>query len=119
MKRYLTLFALACLMSCAGEKENAVLKEAHEVQEKTIKLLSDLGEAVSSQPEAMQDSLKELIHEMEESLFEIPGYHLHLPGHEGHDHSHDHDQVNLSDEDILKVQKELYQQAQAIQKSLN
>ena len=86
-KPYFLLLATALLFACGGsDHDEAMMKEAHELQEGIIKTLSEVEDLLDAQPMAVQDSLKEVLHEMEENLFEIPGYHLELPGHEGHDH---------------------------------
>ncbi len=108
---------LVILASCGSKKEDPVLKEAYELQQKTIKAMGELEEIVEALPEAKHDSLHDVIHEMEENLFAIPGYELNLPGHEGHDHSHG-GEPNMTNDQILAVQKEMLQEVQNLKKAL-
>lgn len=118
MKKAMALLFLASLCACSGARSgNEVLDEAYEIQQKTIQALSEVSALFEARPAAEFDSLKQVIHELEENLFAIPGYELNLPGHEGHNHGHS--QPSLTDEDILAVQKDLYQQVQSIQTTIN
>ena len=109
---------LTLITACGGmsAEEKAVLKEAHEIQEKVIGSIKEINEALEKAPPASVDSLKEVVHELEESLFEIPGYHLHLPGHEGHDHNHS--RVELTSDEILAVHKEMYKEVENLKKEI-
>ena len=114
--RNLSLLFLFILASCGAKKEDPVLKEAYELQQKVIKAMGELEEIVEALPEAKHDSLHHIIHEMEENLFAIPGYELNLPGHEGHDHSHG--EPNMTNDQMLAVQKEMLQEVQSLKKAL-
>ena len=116
-KPYFLLLSLGLLFACGGSShDEAMMKEAHELQEEIIEMLSAIEESLDSQLISKQDSLKEIIEEMEENLFEIPGYHLELPGHEGHDHGHA--RVNLTDQEILDVHKEMHKEVKTLQNAL-
>lgn len=101
----------ACLLfSCSSQsqEEKAILKEAYETQSEVLRAVKDLKSKSTFESEEEKDAFEDTLHEIEESLFAIPGYDLALPGHEGHDH--DHGRVSLSSKEILDVQRELLKQ---------
>ena len=121
MKRNLSLaiVMLAGLWACGsdGGHDKAMLKAAYELQKEAIAELKSIEEVLDAGTVANADSIHDLLHEMEESIVEIPGHELQLPGHEGHDHSHE--RLELSDQEIFDLQKELLAQLQKIKKSIS
>ncbi|MCE7995410.1 MAG: hypothetical protein HEP71_25760 [Roseivirga sp.] len=103
------LLCASLLFSCSSQsqEEKAMLKEAYELQLEVIEGVKDLKLLTALERER-KDSLEHILHEIEESLFAIPGYELELPGHEGHDH--DHSRISLSSKEMLDVQHELHKQ---------
>lgn len=120
MKSYrivLTCLSMALIVSCGGNAEQARLyKAAFEKQKQVIAQIETVEEMMTGLSAQKQDSLSEVLHEVEESLFAIPGYTLELPGHEGH--NHDHNRVELTAEEILAVQEELLRQLNDIKTNL-
>lgn len=84
-----------------------MLKEAYDIQLEVIEAIKDL-KTPALKSEEQRDSLEDVLHEIEEALFAIPGYDLALPGHEGHDHGHS--RISLTTKEILDVQRELLKQ---------
>lgn len=108
---------LLCACSSRSPEEKAMLKEAYELQLEVIKGIKDFKSIIATQGGQVKDSLGSVLHEMEEALFEIPGYHIELPGHEGHDHGHN--RLSLTAEEILEVQRELLQQVNDLKSSFD
>lgn len=114
-KSGLRLLILTCFLSCSSnnQKNQEVLDEAHSTQKEVIQLIGELKQSFKTTQFEGRDSLLQIIEEMEEDLFAIPGYSLHLEGHEGH--NHEKPDIALGDEEILEVQKELHKQLKQIQ----
>jgi|GEM_PF-1946802 len=110
------VFALCMILSLFGCKQGADHAEeymkAYEKQKEVLVALEDIEAILEADTTSRYDSLAESVHEIEKSLFEIPGYHLELRGHEGHDHSHG--EVELSAEEVLAVQVDLLQRLKDI-----
>ncbi|NVJ46202.1 MAG: hypothetical protein HWE07_03710 [Cytophagia bacterium] len=102
--------------SSMSKEDKELLQRAHEKQKEAIALIGSLEGEIETSNLHVKDSLLEEIEELEESLFEIPGYHLKLPGHEGHNHSHS--RIELSAKEIFYVQEDLLMQLQQIQNIL-
>ena len=119
MKTLLKICIVLAVTSCGSKQQydKSELKEAYTTQQEIISSLSDIEKAMENNTEVNADSLKEVIHEIEESLFEIPGYHLELPGHEGHDHSHE--RVELTSTEMVDVNKALLEQVKDIKAYLS
>lgn len=108
MREYLAFLISVCFFfSCSSrsQEDRAMLKEAYELQTEVIKIIKDLKSISSFESQEEKDSIEDILHEIEEALFAIPGYDLTLPGHEGHDHGHN--RVKLTTEEILEIQSEL------------
>ena len=118
-KLLLTLIMVFTLWSCntQSQEEKELLEKAHQTQKEVMSLLGDLNVKLESTQTPVRDSLQLIIDEIEESLFEIPGYHLDLPGHEGHDHSHS--KVELSTQEIYDVHQDMLEQLKSIKLNLN
>ncbi len=119
-KSLMALLMAGLLFSCQGmsKEEKEILAKAYETQKEVIEVIESIEEdLMSGLSEQERDSLHTLIEEIEESLVEIEGYELELEGHEGHDHSHDHD-VELTAEETLAVQQELLRQVNQIKSDL-
>ena len=108
----ISLFCFSC-QSKPSEGEQ-LLAKAHEKQTQAIALIGELEQSLEATSIEARDSLIQVLHELEESLFEIPGYHLELPGHEGHDHGHS--KIELSNQAIYDVQVDLLKQLNEIKK---
>lgn len=110
----LVLVLFFALWSCntQSKEEKELLEKAHQTQKEVISLLGDLSVKLVSAQTPARDSLQLIIDEIEEGLFEIPGYHLDLPGHEGHDHSHS--KVELSTQEIYDVHQDMLDQLKNI-----
>lgn len=107
-QRVLVILLLIGVCSCKkSSNTDEEFKEAFEKQEQVIILLNEVHQLLDSRNLETKDSLSEVIHELEETLFPIPGYSLNLPGHEGHDHGHS--RVELTAKEILAVQEDLLQ----------
>ena len=119
MKNWTKVILLVLIVSCGSKNQydETELKEAYTVQQEILKSLPVIKDAMEVGNLASKDSLKDVIHEIEESLFEIPGYHLELPGHEGHDHSHE--RVELTSTEMVDVNKALLEQIKEIKAYLN
>lgn len=118
MKAFTCCLVLFTLFACSGKnkEEKTTLKEAYDIQQQVIDLITGINDALNLQDPDGRDSLKAVLHEIEESIFAIPGYELQLSGHEGHDHGHD--RPALTADDIKEVQQALLTQLQAIKTSL-
>lgn len=113
LKRVFVLLLVVSLIGCKQGADHAEeYKQAYEKQKEVLVELENIEAILEADTTVGSDSLKNAIHEIEESLFEIPGYHLELPGHEGHDHSHS--EVELSAEEVLAVQVDLLQRLKDI-----
>ncbi len=113
-KSHFFIFLVLLLFSCGNDQtDKKQLSEAHDAQLKAIKTISEIETILSTTTHAKKDSIKEVLHELEEALFPIPGYELELSGHEGHDHGHS--RPELSTEEIVQVIKELNQQLSEIE----
>lgn len=99
-----------------GNEEKRLLNNAYEKQQEAIALMHELENRLENSVFQEKDSLLQVVEGLEEGLFEIPGYHLDLPGHEGHDHSHS--RLEMSAQEIFDVQEELLKQLKQIQNSL-
>ena len=125
--KHLTPYILVMLVlsSCTGNKEEREkLKNAYELQQSAIQLITEIKEELKTLESLKADSISNVIAELEETIFAIPGYELNLPGHEGHDHGHDHDhdhdlKVELTADQILAVQQELLEKLRDIQSLTN
>lgn len=107
------ILVLLILSSCTGNKaEKEKLKNAYELQKSAIQLIAELEEELEVRESLKADSIENVLAELEESIFAIPGYELDLPGHEGHDHGH---KVELTADEILAVHQTLLQQLQDIE----
>lgn len=108
------------LVACGGNAESKkIYKAAYEKQQEVLSQIKDIRQQIASDTTELKENIEHELHELEEGLFEIPGYHLELPGHEGHDHSHDHSRVELTPEEILAVQDELLEELKGIKSKLN
>ncbi len=118
MKKFLGLCLLFLIASCGSKNQynQAELDEAYNIQKEILGYLPSIEEALETGDVASRDSLEDVIHDLEENLFEIPGYHLELPGHEGHDHSHE--RVELTSTEMVEVNKELLAQVKEIRSYL-
>jgi len=115
IKQLLIIVLVGTLTSCGNgsSHDKELLSKAHEKQKEVIALLGELEERISNSEFSAKDSLLSVIEEHEENVFEIPGYHLELPGHEGHDHSHA--EVELTDQEIYDVQIEMLKELKGLQ----
>lgn len=113
------LFISLLCFSCQTKpsEDDQLLAEAHKKQEQAIVLIGELEQSLENSSIEVRDSLSQVLHELEESLFEIPGYHLELPGHEGHNHSHS--KIELSNQEIYDVQVDLLEQLNEIKKTIS
>ena len=114
----LLFISLVCF-SCQTKpsEDDQLLAEAHKKQEQAIALIGELEQSLENSSIEVRDSLSQVLHGLEESLFEIPGYHLELPGHEGHNHSHS--KIELSNQEIYDVQVDLLEQLNEIKKTIS
>jgi hypothetical protein len=141
MKKAVFFFCLIAFAACTPKGEGPLVKEALAIQDSARALHSSMSMEVSNKlaeiemkmNEGRQDSamdqlrvlksqfldyenLNRKLVDWRSSLIEIPGHCLHEEG-EAHDHSHDHN--DLTDQDILDVQTELYKQLKGLEKQLN
>ncbi len=107
VRNLVTLVIIGFTFSCASghQHDEELLAKAHEKQLEIIKMIGELESTIESSELEAKDSLLTVIEEFEENIFEIPGYHLELPGHEGHDHGHS--EIELTDQEIHDVQVEM------------
>ena len=103
MKNFLIALLFLFAAACGSKKQynEAELEAAYKVQQDILEALPIVKGELNISTLSAKDSLYDAIHELEESLFEIPGYHLELPGHEGHDHSHQ--RVELTAKEMVDV----------------
>ena len=120
MRNKVTFWAFTFLTLCScksrSQGDQQLLESAYLKQNEAIKIIEDLEHILEQSVHENKDSLIQVIDELEEGLFPIPGYKLDLPGHEGHDHGHA--KIALSSEEIHNVQKELVEQLREIQNNL-
>ncbi|WP_286743352.1 hypothetical protein [Roseivirga sp. UBA1976] len=111
---FVLYLALMLGTSCSRTSQDQdLLNKAYQKQQEVIVLIGSLKEKLKAVNYAEKDSLLQVVHNLEETLFEIPGYSLKLPGHEGH--SHNHTPLNLSHKEIYQVQVEMYNQLNHIE----
>ncbi|KYG81709.1 hypothetical protein EV198_1919 [Roseivirga ehrenbergii] len=112
------IFIFAILNSCksGNQEDNQLLERAYQKQKEAIEMMEHLEQMLEQSNHQKKDSLSRIVEELEEGLFEIPGYSLELSGHERHEgHDHGHTKIELSEEEIYKVQEELVNQLNQIQ----
>jgi len=109
------------ILSCTSKSEHdeELMSKAYKKQKEVIQLIGIIEDQLEGYENQSKDSLMTVIEQMEETIFEIPGYQLELPGHEGHDHSHDHSEVALTDQEIYDVQVEMLKELQSLQKFIS
>lgn len=111
--RVLVILILISICACVGRSSEAEdYKSAFEKQKEVMVSLKEVHQVLDESPTLRNDSLSASIHQIEESLFPIPGYALELPGHEGH--NHEHNQLGLTAKEILAIQVELLQRIEDI-----
>ena len=110
VRSLVTLLIIGCTFSCASghQHDEELLAKAHEKQLEIIKMIGELESTIESSELEAKDSLLTVIGEFEENIFEIPGYQLELPGHEGHDHGHS--EIELTDQDIYDIQIQMLEE---------
>jgi ABC-type nickel/cobalt efflux system permease component RcnA len=120
--RSIFLFAVLCTAAaCQSPQTSDELKQAGEIHLQALALsaqlensLDSLGQTTTVPPDSLAAWKREL-EAWEENLVEVPGLgHEHDHDHEGHDHHHEA-APNITDADMLKVQKEALRQLQALQ----
>lgn len=119
LKISLIIIVIFAFSSCNPEnsEEQRLSEKAYEKQKTAISLMSQLEKRLQSSIHPNKDSLYQVIKELEESLFTIPGYELDITGHEGHNHSHSN--IALSAEEIYKVQEDLLKQLNQVKNTLD
>ena len=118
MRYFIALCLFITVASCGSKNQynQAELDEAYKIQKEILGYLPSIQEALKADDLVAKDSLTDVVHDLEENLFEIPGYHLELPGHEGHDHSHE--RVELTSTEMVDVNKALLEQIKEIKAHL-
>lgn len=141
MKQLLFILLSLVFIACGPKEESPLIKEALTVQDSARELHRAMSEEVSNKLKALDDtmilvrkqndademrrlratfadyeSLNRKLNEWRENLIEIPGHCLHEDG-EHHHHANEH--TDLTDQDILDVQNELYRQLKGLEKQLN
>ena len=120
--RSIFLFVVLCTVAaCQSPQTSDELKQAGEIHLQALALsaqlensLDSLGQTTTVPPDSLAAWKREL-EAWEENLVEVPGLeHEHDHDHEGHDHHHEA-APNITDADMLKVQKEALRQLQALQ----
>jgi hypothetical protein len=105
------------LMSCSFRKANEVhgFEESQKIHEEALSIAKSVKNKLSRQIFAEQDSVAALFRELEVWELEL----VEIPGHEhshSHAHHHDHTSLNITPEEMLKIQNELKSRVEAIQK---
>lgn len=121
--RSVFLFPVLCAVAaCQSPQTSDELKKAGEIHLQALALsaqlenyLDSLGQTTTVPPDSLAAWKREL-EAWEENLVEVPGLeHEHDHDHEGHDHHHHEAAPNITDADMLNVQKEALRQLQALQ----
>ncbi|MDG1158867.1 MAG: hypothetical protein P8N19_05195 [Flavobacteriales bacterium] len=141
MKRLLFILMSVALIACQSKEESPLVKEALAVQDSARALHRQMSDEVLAMQQSLNDtmllvrklndaeemrslkaqyadleSLNRKLKEWRENLIEIPGHCLHEDG-EHHHHGNEH--TDLTDQDILDVQNELFRQLQGLEKQFN
>jgi hypothetical protein len=142
MKYYINLLIISLLWSCNPPKENKILQEAAKIHNQAIKIhteimpqmdeLKTLSEKFKNQKDSlsnaqkstkMLDSLINHIQQIELAMQDWMKNIVEVPSNEAHQHSegahhHDHSaKVEVSEEEMLAIQKEMLKNIQNIQKT--
>lgn len=132
-KQVLTALLLPLIMlACSHDKKpDENLQEAFKIHEDAVGLRNQLGnelEKLNAIDDSLfvlankgnLDSIANALKSWDEQLVEVPGFEEeHDHDHEGHDHHHHDEQPDLTSEQHLEVQKHLFEEIQAIEKSVN
>ncbi|MDP4586978.1 MAG: hypothetical protein NWQ53_12230 [Flavobacteriales bacterium] len=141
MKRLLFILMSVAFIACQPKEESPLVKEALAVQDSARALHRQMSDEVLAMQQSLDDtmllvrklndaeemrmlraqyadleSLNRKLKEWRENLIEIPGHCLHEDG-EHHHHGNEH--TDLTDQDILDVQNELFRQLQGLEKQFN
>jgi hypothetical protein len=109
----LTIFILSC------GKSKADLEAAHDTHLEAMVIAKQLKtemKTLQTNPETAvkADSLSILLHDWEAAVVEVPGFdHVHEEG-----HTHNHNGVDIRDEEQLKYQQQTLEAIKELQKSL-
>lgn len=117
-KNLLLIFIVFAICGCSSvsKEDQEFYDKAFEKQKEIISILGEIEKDLETSTFVAKDSLEGVVEELEESLFEIPGHHLELSGHEGHDHSHS--RVELDAKAIFDAHEEMLKQVRQIQNIL-
>lgn len=138
MKKLLFILMSLAVIACQPKEEGPLVKEALSVQNNARALHREMSDEVAQMLQAVEDSmlvvrklndaeemrslkakfadlesLNRKLKEWREHLIEIPGHCLHEDG-EHHHHGNEH--TDLTDQDILDVQNELFKQLKGLEK---
>lgn len=117
MRKIYVIIFFIMLMSCSFRKANEVhgFEESQKIHEEALSIAKSVKNKLSRQIFAEQDSVAALFRELEVWELEL----VEIPGHEhshSHAHHHDHTSLNITPEEMLKIQNELKSRVEAIQK---
>ena len=119
MKTVLFLTGMMLALSCS-QKENALLKKAAAIQQKSFSVLDNIQATIQllRKDPALIDSIAKIEREIakwENEMVDVP---VNESTHHQHTHSHSHKVVELTPDQMLSVQQELRQQLTDIQTRL-